>query len=138
MFGGQLVSTQTVVKKLSAVIVEDDEDLAQIFALALQDAQFDTEIVCRGDIALERISQTLPDLVVLDMFLPHLSGEQILQQIRANEKLSKTRVIVASAIPQLAEKWRGKVDLVLIKPIGFRQLRDLAGRLGETMSAAVN
>lgn len=132
------MSTQTVIKKLSAVIVEDDEDLAQIFALALQDAKFNTEIVCRGDIALERISQTMPDLVVLDMFLPHLSGEQILRQIRANERLAKTRVIIASAIPQLAEKWRGQVDLVLIKPIGFRQLRDLAGRLGETISATIS
>jgi DNA-binding response OmpR family regulator len=119
----------------SALIIEDDSDLALIFAQALQAAGFDTGIVQHGDHALARLAVATPDIVVLDLHLPHVSGADILRQIRADERLARTRVIVATADPRLADMLLDQPDLVLLKPISFSQLRDLAARLASTPSA---
>lgn len=112
-----------------AMIIEDDESLADIFSLALRRAQFEVEIVRDGGKALARLAETLPAVVVLDLHLPHVSGEVILQQIRADERLANTRVILATADAFMAGELRDAADLVLLKPISPSQLRELASRL---------
>jgi len=112
-----------------ALIIEDDYDLSNIFAQALQSAGFESEIVRTGDAALVRLAATTPDVVVLDLHLPRVAGMDILRQIRAEPRLAKTRVIVATADERLAETLREEADLVLVKPISFSQLRDLSARL---------
>lgn len=118
-----------------AFIVEDHLDAATIFSEALKAANFETEVIRSGDVALERLSEAVPNMVILDLNLPQVSGTEILAQIRADERLSGTCVIVATAHPQLADTVRGEADLVLLKPISFTQLRALASRLGSTGSA---
>ncbi|MFB0535650.1 MAG: response regulator [Anaerolineae bacterium] len=117
-----------------ALIIEDDYDASLIFAEALQAAGFETEIIRSGDTALARLAATTPDAVVLDLHMPHVSGVDIMEQIRADERLAETQVIVATADPRLADTLQDDADLVLIKPISFSQLRDLAARLGSVIS----
>jgi DNA-binding response OmpR family regulator len=112
-----------------ALIIEDDEYLADIFSVSLQAAEFETEITGDGDTALSRLSATNPALVVLDLHLPKVSGDKILYQIRADERLAKTRIMLATADSRMADKLRSKADLVLLKPISASQLRELASRL---------
>ncbi len=118
--------------ELLGLIIEDDDDLSVIFSEALQAAGFKTEIIQSGDQALARLAVTTPDVVVLDLHLPRVAGMDILHQIRADARLVKTRVIVATAHPRMAESLRDEADLVLLKPISFSQLRDLAAILGST------
>ena len=120
--------------ELLGLIIEDDDDLSVIFSEALQAAGFKTEIIQSGDQALARLAVTTPDVVVLDLHLPRVAGMDILHQIRADARLVKTRVIVATAHPRMAESLRDEADLVLLKPISFSQLRDLAAILGSTHS----
>ena len=115
---------------LSALIVEDNEDLADIFAQALQTAGFETQTAVAGDTALMHLSSTTPTIVILDLNLPRVPGTEILRHIRADSRLAKTKVIVATAFPRMAEGLQEEADLVLLKPIGFNQLRDLAIRFG--------
>lgn len=112
-----------------ALIIEDDPNLATIFAEALQMAEFETEIVHDGKTALAQLAATTPAVVILDLHLPHVSGQTILQQIRADGRLAKTRILLATADALMAESLWEEADLVLLKPIGFHQLRDLAKRL---------
>jgi two-component system sensor histidine kinase ChiS len=112
-----------------ALIIEDDVKLAHIFSEALQIAEFKTEIVPDGRMARDRLTAIAPTLVVLDLHLPYLSGKDLLYHIRADKRLTQTRIILATADPLLADSLREEVDLVLIKPIGFSQLRELAARL---------
>jgi len=112
-----------------ALVVEDDTKQATIFAQALNMAQFDTEVVHDGQAALDKLKEIIPALVILDMHLPNYTGDHILRQIRADDRLKKTRVILATAAPLMAEPLREQSDLVLLKPISFSQLRDLATRL---------
>jgi DNA-binding response OmpR family regulator len=113
------------VDNLLALIVEDDKDAAFIFAKALQDAGFECEIVRAGDKALMRLAGPVPAIVVLDLDLPGVPGEAILHQLRADVRLDETCVIVATAYPDLATNLKGEADLVLLKPVGYSQLRDL-------------
>jgi DNA-binding response OmpR family regulator len=112
-----------------ALIIEDDADLASIFADALRAAQFKTEIIADGAVAQARLNEVVPQLVVLDIHLPHVSGEVLLRQIRSTPTLARVKVVIASADPISAELLSPDSDLVLIKPVSFSQLRDLAQRL---------
>jgi len=113
-----------------ALIVEDDEDAGVIFANALREAGFECEIIRAGDKALVRLAETVPAVVVLDLQLPRVSGPEILRQIRADERLAETHVIITTAFPDMAVGLEEKADLVLTKPISYSQLRDLAKRVG--------
>ncbi len=112
-----------------ALIVEDEFDISIVFSRALQAAGFETEVIHTGDAALEWLASSKPDIVILDLNLPNVSGPQILQHIRADERLAKTPVIIATAYARLAEGIRDQADRVLFKPISFAQLRDLSARL---------
>lgn len=113
-----------------ALIVEDSAEMALIFALALGEAGFETEIVGTGNAAQTRLVTAIPALVMLDLHLPGVDGADILRQIRADPRLVDTRVMLATADPHWATTLQDDADLVLVKPVGFFQLRDLAVRLG--------
>ena len=112
-----------------ALIIEDDNKLAFVFAQALRMAGFETEVIQDGDIALDRLATTVPAVVILDLHLPNVSGKDILHQIRSDVRLSETRVMLATADALMAQSLREDADLVLLKPVSFDQLRDLAERL---------
>ena len=123
------MTEQPSTQKPLALVIEDDQKQATVFAQALRMAEYETEIIRDGQEALTRLGEVIPALVVLDLHLPKISGKDIFQQIRADQRLNQTRVMLATADPLFAETLRSKVDLVLLKPISFNQLRDLASRL---------
>ena len=112
-----------------AIIVEDDEDLASIFTEALLNASYQVETIRDGLTAQRRIHQVVPDLMVLDMHIPYISGAEILKQIRSDARLKHTTVVLATADARMGEAYTDIADFVLIKPITFSQLRDLTARL---------
>ncbi len=113
-----------------ALIIEDDEDLAAIFAEALRGIQFEVENVTDGKLARERLAQDpAPFLILLDMHLPHVSGQELLQTIKNDGRFAGTWTMITTADARLAEDFRDQVDFALIKPILFGQLKDLAARL---------
>jgi DNA-binding response OmpR family regulator len=116
-------------KKPLALIVEDNEDLSLIFAGVFSEAGFQTETIQDGRMALERLHQTTPQVVNLDMLLPGVSGMDILKYVRSENRLEMTSVIVTTADPVMAEQVHELADFVLIKPIGFVQLHKLAAQL---------
>ena len=112
-----------------ALIVEDEPDLATIYSEAVKAAGFETETVYDGTIALQRLKEIVPMVVVLDLNLPHVAGTDILAQIRADDRLKKTQVVIATADAYMAEMLGETADLVLLKPVSFMQLRMMAERL---------
>lgn len=119
-----------------AMIIEDDEDLAAIFAQAFQEVGFGIEIILDGAEAAKRLKIATPDVIVLDLHLPHVSGQELLNQMHADERFANILVVIATADPRLAEQLEDQVDLILLKPISFKQLRDLAQRLRPPSSPA--
>jgi DNA-binding response OmpR family regulator len=65
-----------------ALVIENDEDLANIFTEALRSVGFDVEQVADGRTARHRLQQgTPPYLILLDMHLPHISGADLLTNL---------------------------------------------------------
>jgi DNA-binding response OmpR family regulator len=112
-----------------ALIVEDDEDINEIFCQALIAAGFDTEIARDGKSALEFLEKITPTIVILDLHLPNVSGETILKHVRTTPRLEKVRVVITTADAVAAEFLRNQADFVMVKPISYIQLRDLTKRL---------
>jgi CheY-like chemotaxis protein len=113
-----------------ALIVEDDEDLASIFAEALHGVGFEVEHVADGKIAQERLkSGAVPYIILLDMHLPHVSGAELLADTKKDERFNDTIIIITTADARMGETYSDQADFILIKPISFVQLRDLTSRL---------
>lgn len=115
--------------QLAALVIEDDDILATIFSQALELAGYATKIATDGQEAMRLLTDESPDLVVLDMHLPHLSGKQILTYMQNSMHLAQTRLIIATADSGLAATLQQQAELVLVKPVSFHQLRQFAARL---------
>ena len=113
-----------------ALIVEDEEDLADIFAEALRRVGFEVEHIADGQVAKERLaSEPVPYLILLDMHLPHVSGADLLLDVKNDLRFENTTIIITTADARMGQTYDEMADFVLIKPISFVQLRDLANRL---------
>ena len=82
-----MVMTQTKTNHQNILIVEDDEDTAEVVSTLLQKEGFTTTAVEYGEDALEKIANLDLDLVVLDINLPDMSGLDILRIVRTNSSL---------------------------------------------------
>ena len=111
-----------------AFIIEDDPQLNEIMSITLQ-LDFDLESCADGDIAIMRLKNVVPRIIILDLNLPGRSGRDILTYIRSEERFKKTRVILTTADSRQAETLRNEADIVLLKPISPRQLQELALRI---------
>lgn len=110
------------------LVIEDDADLVNIFSQALKTAGFETDVCQSGTEALKKLETVVPHVIVLDLHLPGLSGVDVLKHVKAEQRFENTHIIVATADPLLADTLRDQIDLVLIKPVSFRQLQALAER----------
>jgi CheY-like chemotaxis protein len=115
-------------KKPFGFVIEDYEDTANIFRWALDMAGYDVEIARDGGVAQKRLQEIVPDLIILDLHVPSISGDKLLKQIRSDERLSNTLVFLATADANMAAQLKDQTELVLLKPISPTQLRDLAER----------
>ncbi len=82
---------------INIVIVEDDPILAAIYEHKLKDVDCSIQTATDGQFGYELILKTKPDLVLLDLTLPRLSGADILERLRAQEEFKSLPVIVFSA-----------------------------------------
>ncbi len=117
-----------------ALIIEDDDKLSLIYAEALRRTHFEPVVVSDRGIALTQVMALRPALIILDLHLPHVSGIDILRQIRQDATLAQAHVIVTTADAVQAAVVEAQADLVLIKPISVVQLRDLARRIRSTLA----
>lgn len=108
-----------------ALIVEDEDLLAELFAVAFEEAGYRTETARDGQQALDLLENITPHIVLLDIHLPFVSGEKVFFAIKDMERLAETKVILATADVRKAKEMDGKADMVLVKPVGFRDLNTL-------------
>ena len=118
--------------KPSALIIEDDRDIVALFRHVLDLAGYRTEIVLHGKVAVEHLAKSRPDIVLLDLGLPGISGGEILVMMRADERLKDVPVVVITAHPHLVETLPVAPQLVLIKPVNIEQLSNLILRICPT------
>ncbi|GAB4277445.1 MAG: hypothetical protein Kow0080_28440 [Candidatus Promineifilaceae bacterium] len=118
-----------------ALIIEDNEDQNLVFTTAMQQAGFDTESILDGRTAQTRLQVVTPQLIILDLHIPEVNGEDLLRQIRANPHMTDVRILLATADAALATDLQSLADLVLLKPISFTQLKQLGTRFRHIFDA---
>ena len=107
------------------LIVEDDPDIAQLVARYLDKAGFSTERAASGREALKTITERPPDLVVLDLMLPHMDGLEVCRLLRAHDATSGIPVIMLTARAEESERIVGLelgADDYLAKPFSPNEL----------------
>lgn len=119
-------------EKPFALIVEDERDILALFRQVMDIAGYRTEIVLDGKVAMDHLSRTTPDVVLLDLALPGISGAEILVKMREDERLKKIPVVVITAFPHLAETLPVPPQLTLIKPVNIEQMSTLIRRICPT------
>jgi diguanylate cyclase (GGDEF)-like protein len=119
-------------EKPFVLIIEDERDIAALFRHVMDLAGYRTEVVTNGTVAVERLFNSLPDIVLLDLTLPGTPGAEILQIMRGNDRLKKVPVVVVTAYSEIAESLDVEPDLVMLKPVSSNQLTDLVQRLRRT------
>jgi two-component system KDP operon response regulator KdpE len=77
----------TAEETLHVLVVEDDEDTAEVVTTLLKDAGFEASAVDEGRVALDEITRLRPDLVLLDINLPDINGLEVLRTVRAHSFL---------------------------------------------------
>ncbi len=112
-----------------AVVIEDEPNLSQIYSSAVEAAGFAARAFLDGEQGLNALKTLEPAIVVLDLHLPGVGGNKILEYIRADERLAGTKVILITADTGMANVLDAATDLTLLKPVSFHQLRDMAARL---------
>ena len=115
-----------------ALIVEDDRDILALFRYVLDIAGYVTEIVMNGKEAMDRLETFQPNIVLLDLQLPGMSGMEILTRMRADERMRNIPVVVITAHAPLANSLPVEPDLLLLKPVDINQLSRLVQRLQVT------
>ncbi len=105
-------------KKLRVLVVEDNDDSRELYALVLARAGFDVKGAVDGEAALEMLDQCDPDLLITDIQTPNLSGVDLIRRIRADEKWGKLPIIAITAFSpdQLAHAAIHGATRVLRKP----------------------
>ena len=108
--------------KQKILIVDDDNNIAELISLYLTKECFETEIVNDGESALKTFSTFNPNLIMLDLMLPGIDGYQVCREIRAK---SNTPIIMLSAKGEIFDKVLGLemgADDYMEKPFDSKEL----------------
>jgi CheY-like chemotaxis protein len=108
---------------LATVLICDDEpSLRELIRVSL-DGPYSFAEADDGEKSLEIARRLRPDVIILDMMMPRLSGLEVLSEIRGDRGLAETPVIVLTAQPSTKEEaLRGGADIVMVKPFEPEQI----------------
>lgn len=119
-------------EKPFALIVEDDRDIVALFRHVMDLAGYRTEIILNGKVAADYLARSRPDIVLLDLGLPGMSGVELLGRMHADERLKDVPVVVITAHTHLVETLPVQPTLTLIKPVNIEQMSNLIQRICPT------
>ena len=111
-----------MVTKQKILIVDDDENIAELISLYLTKECFDTMMVHDGEDALSAFDTYAPNLILLDLMLPGIDGYQVCRDIRSR---ANTPIIMLSAKGEVFDKVLGLelgADDYIIKPFDAKEL----------------
>jgi two-component system phosphate regulon response regulator PhoB len=114
------------------LIVEDEDNIAAALDYLITREGYDHSRVASGGQAMDRIRALRPDLVLLDVMLPEVSGYDICRNVRHDPALSATKILMMTARGSAVERRRGLelgADGFITKPFELRELRAELHRL---------
>ncbi len=120
-----MVSNSDQTRVRSVVIVEDDEDIAESIRYNLEREGFRSRIAATGEAALNLILERPPNIVLLDLNLPYMSGFELCRRLRAEATTARMPILMLTARAGEADKVLGLnigADDYITKPFSMREL----------------
>jgi two-component system response regulator VicR len=121
--------------KKTVVCIEDEPEMIDLVRLILGRKGFELIGAIGGMEGLEKMRESKPDLVLLDLMMPDMDGWEVYQQMKADDNLKDIPVIVVTAKAQSIDKVLGlhiaKVDDYVTKPFGPQELLQSVNRVLE-------
>jgi two-component system phosphate regulon response regulator PhoB len=118
---------------MTTILVADDEvPVVELVRFTLEDDHVQVVVAFDGVEALELAGAVRPDLVLLDVQMPHLGGLEVCRRLRQRPECAKTRIVILSAAAQDADRARGMAagaDEYLTKPFSPLRLLSLVRSL---------
>ena len=106
-------------KQKKILIADDNEHIRESLASILEDEGYATWTAKDGAEALRKVKEIAPDILILDVTMPEMSGYEVCRTIKSDPDLKKTFVLMLSAKGQATEQARGKevgADEYFVKP----------------------
>jgi two-component system phosphate regulon response regulator PhoB len=107
------------------LVVEDEPDLGNTVAYALRASGYDAQLADRGEVALGALQSFSPDLVLLDLMLPDMSGLDICRKVRGRKDSPQPAIIMVTARAEEVDRVVGfevGADDYVVKPFSVREL----------------
>ncbi len=107
------------------LVIEDEADIQQILDYNLREKGHKVTLAGRGEEGLRLARETKPDLVLLDLMLPDMSGTEVCRQIKSDAQLKSTQVIILTAKGEEIDRVVGfelGADDYVVKPFSVREL----------------
>lgn len=101
-------NTNTNTQQKTILLVEDDDNLANVYETRLQAEGFKIVRVANGEAALQAALDTKPDLILLDVMMPKVSGFDVLDILRNTPETAETKIIMLTALGQAADRERAQ------------------------------
>jgi DNA-binding response OmpR family regulator len=109
----------------SALIVDDDPDVRDLVAYKLEQSGFDVRRASNGQQAMEAVAAQQPDVVLLDIMMPGMSGLEVLERWRLEGSTARLAVLLLTAKAQESDVERGfelGADDYIVKPFSPREV----------------
>lgn len=118
--------------KTRVLIVEDNSDLRRLYAIGLNQRGFEVKLAANGAEALERIEAESPDLILLDLIMPVMSGWDVIHRVNPEDRECPIPVIVISGQPQPEGALPDRCIVSwLEKPVSLDELVSTISRVSE-------
>jgi diguanylate cyclase (GGDEF)-like protein len=107
------------------LIVDDHPDNVEVIRARLEAQGYETSCAMDGEEALERVTESPPDLILLDVMMPRLDGNEVARRIKADQNLPFIPIIMQTALESVESKVEGLgagADDYITKPIDFVEL----------------
>ena len=121
---------------LCIVIIDDDQDTVDSFAMLLRQLGHTVHTARRGHDALELLDDLNADLVFLDLALPAMDGFEVAKRIRREPRLSETKIIALTGLSEAKHRQRAQYagfDSYLVKPATLEEIQTSINTVRQTL-----
>jgi len=117
-----IIRDNTTITNSRVLIAEDAPSLRSLFAKVLKNAGFDVHIAVNGFDVMAQLDEQLPDVLVIDLGMPGVSGEEVIRHVQKQTSKRVKIVVVTGNHLAAQSELANEVDLMLIKPVSPRDL----------------
>jgi CheY-like chemotaxis protein len=98
------------------MLVDDDQTMVSLLRTLLEMDGYSIVVPKAWDEIVETIREERPDLVLMDYFLPHMEGLEVMEELRASDDLTNVRVVMTSGMDVTEQCREAGADAFLLKP----------------------